>query len=439
MNVLVILEDALRPDHMGCYGYAKNTTPNCDRLVREGVRFDNAIAVSTHTVPSIVSMLTGLSTVAAECMSAKDYEYWKHHDAWRGRRTPLHDLADAGFLIDGELVARWDPLGFTRDCNDFDEYVARYHDKQWFYYAEPYPTHLPYDPPREYYDEFVDRDFSPDAGTRERMEIVRTRMICHPPDVRSALEIGQGDTIGEAAGAHTRSTAVVELQPQDAPGIRALYDGEVRVFDDLVGRWIARLEQFDLLDETLVVVISDHGEELLERGHVGHTSNNLKGTLYDECLKVPLIMRYPKRIPAGTVVTRQVSHIDLMPTIFDLLGLTLDVPVEGMSAMPLLRGETTEFRPEAYAETMPQGWQAIEGDERRIWCVRTLDWKLILNMDPPKGTRRYELYDLRDDPGERSNVFDERAADVADLKAKLDAHVSTRSLWTRHHDASPPV
>ena len=104
MNVFVILEDALRPDHMGCYGYAKNTTPHCDRLVREGVRFDNAIAVSTHTVPSIVSMLTGLSTVAAECMSAKDYEFWKHHDAWRGRRTPLHDLREPGRLRDPRRV-----------------------------------------------------------------------------------------------------------------------------------------------------------------------------------------------------------------------------------------------------------------------------------------------------------------------------------------------
>ncbi len=424
MNILVILEDAVRPAHMGCYGYPKNTTPNCDRLAREGVRFDNCIAVSTHTFPSVVSITTGQTTATHGLMSPTNYTAWMNEGIWEGHRTPLHLLEDNGFLVDGEQVTRWAPLGFPHDADDLEGYMEQNRDRQWFYFAEPYPTHLPYDPPQRYYDMFVDEDFEPSPETLERLEIVRTRMILHPPDVQSAMEAGREDPIGDGDDAHKRSTAIVEFQPEDAPGIRALYDGEMRVFDDLVGRWIAKLQELEQLDDTLIVIISDHGEELLERGHVGHTSCNLKGTLYDECLRVPLIMRYPKKLPAGKVVTQQISQIDMMPTIFDLLGLELSLPHDGASTLPLIRGETDRFREEAYAETMPAGWQALEGDKRRIWCVRTLGWKLIMNLDPVTDTRSYELYNLLDDPGEQNNVFDQEPAKAAELKNKLQAHMA---------------
>jgi arylsulfatase A-like enzyme len=321
---------------------------------------------------------------------------------------------------------RWAPLGFSRDYDDFLEYMEENRDRPWLYLAMPYPTHLPYDPPQEYYEMFVDPEFNPSSAALERLDIVRTRMILHPPDVISAMEAGRQDPIGEGDDAHKRSTAVVEFEPEDAPGIYALYDGELRVFDDLVGQWLAKLEELDLLDETLIVITSDHGEELLERGHVGHTSCNLKGTLYDECLRVPLIMRYPKKLPAGQVVSQQVSQIDLLPTIFDLLGLELSLAHDGSSTMPLVLGQTEQFREEAYAETMPAGWQALEGDERRIWCVRTAECKLILNWDRATDAKSYELYNLRDDPGERRNVFAEEPLKAAELNAKLEAHMARR-------------
>ncbi len=423
MNILVILEDAVRPAHMSCHGYPKPTTPNCDRLAREGVRFENCISVSTHTFPSVVSIITGQTTAIHGLMSPFHYNAWMNEGLWEGRRTPLHLLADNGFLIDGELVMRWQPLGFTRDAEDLELYMEHNRHAQWFFLAQPYPTHLPYNPPQEYYDLFVDEDFRPDLQTLQRLETVRTRMILHPPDVQSAMEAGREDPIGDGDEAHERSTAIVEFEPQDAPGIRALYDGELRVFDDMVGRWIARLEELDKLDDTLIVIISDHGEELLERGHVGHTSCNLKGTLYDECLKVPLIMRYPHKLPAGKVISHQVSQIDMMPTIFDIVGLDLAVPHDGASTLPLILGQADEFRPEVYAETMPAGWQAVAGDERRIFCIRTLEWKLILNTDPVAGTHSYELYDLINDPGERENIYEQEPALAAELKAKLETHI----------------
>jgi arylsulfatase A-like enzyme len=427
MNILFILDDALRARNLGCYGYPKPTSPNCDRLAAEGVRFETCIAVSAHTFPPIVSLLTGLTPFSHGMMAPRDYTRWLHQGAWRDRRLPLHVLADAGWLVDGELVRRWAPLGFTRDWNDLESYLDAQRDRRWFYLAEPYPTHLPYNPPQAYYEQFLDPDFRPDEAMRRRLDIVRSRMILHPPDVTAAMEVTREDAIGEGDAAHKRSSAIVEFEPQDAPGVRALYDGEVRVFADQVGGWLAKLEALGILDETLVIVTADHGEELLERGHVGHTSCNLKGTLYDESVHVPLILRYPKRLPAGRVVRQQVSQIDLMPTLFELLGLELPLPSDGSSLLPLIEGRAQSFRPEAFAETPPAGWQALSGDERRLRCLRTAEWKLIVHHDPTAGTERSELYHLTEDPGERRSLADREVTVAARLRAALDAQLRRRA------------
>jgi len=315
---------------------------------------------------------------------------------------------------------RWSPLGFTRDRNDLVAYVQENRDRKWFYFASPYPTHMPYNPPQEYYDMFVDKDFRPTSETLERMEMARTKMICRPPGVKSAMEVGQPDAIGEPDEAHKRSVAEVVFQPADAPGIRALYDGEVRIFDDWVGKHIAKLEELGLLDDTLVILLADHGEELLERGHAGHTSCNLMGTLYEECLRVPLIMRYPKKLPSGRAVESLVSLSDVTPTAFDILGLGLSLPVDGKSLMPLIRGEADSIRDHAYADVPPAGWQRLLSDHRRIRCVRTPEWKLILNIDLASGDKRYELYNLRDDPGEKQDVFEQYPEKARELVAVMD-------------------
>lgn len=419
MNVLIILEDALRPDHMSCNGYPKNTTPNCDRLAREGVVFERCISVSAHTFPPIVSMLTGLTTFTHGLMTSKDYTRWKQEGLWKGVRTPLQALAESGCLVDGELVMRWSPLGFTRDRNDFLAYAEENRNRSWFYYAEPYPTHLPYNPPQEYYDEFVDAGFRPSRETLARLEVVKSKMILHPPGVQSAMEAGESDSIGKGDAAHERSYATVEFSPDDAPGVRALYDGEVRVFDDLVGKYVRKLEELRLLDDTLIVIIADHGEELLERGHVGHTSCNLKGTLYDECIRVPLIMRYPKKLPQGRRVPNQISQIDLMPTLLELMGVESPMRADGASLIPLIQGRRSAFRPEAYADVPPAGWQALAGDERRIRCIRTEEWKFIEQVDPATSSRREELFNLKSDPSERVNLAALEPGKTQSLRANL--------------------
>ncbi len=428
MNIFMILEDALRPDRLGCYGYPKDTSPNLDRLAREGVRFETCIATASHTFPPIVSILMGQTTAAHGLVNAERYARWGASPAWKDRSTPLTLLEKAGWRVDGELVLRWKPLGFRRDTNgrDIEVYFGEHRREPWFFLAEPYPTHLPYDPPERYYRLFLPSGYVPGEQTLRRMEVVRSRLIVHPSGVLSRLEAGGQDPLpdSQADAAHKRTAGTADFVPElDRPALDALYDGEVRVFDDLVGRWVRRLEELELLEDTLIVILADHGEELLERGHVGHCSCNLKGTLYDECVRIPLIMRLPGRLPAGRVVRRQVSQIDVMPTLLELAGLAIPDFVEGSSLLPLIRGQAERFREETFAETTPAGWQSLPGDDREIWCRRTERWKLILNTDTAGRTRRFELYDLAADPGETRDLYASSHPAVGHLAATLQAYI----------------
>ncbi len=123
------------------------------------------------------------------------------------------------------------------------------------------------------------------------------------------------------------------------------------------------------------------------------------------------------------MIRHQISQIDIMPTIFDLLCLEMPPDTDGSTLLQLINSNAGWFREESYAESIPAGWQALQGDQRRIWCVRTNDWKLILRSDVAGNQRCYELFDLRSDPGETCNLFERQATKAAELKEKLEAHI----------------
>jgi arylsulfatase A-like enzyme len=404
VNIFMILEDALRPDHLGCYGYKKNTSPNIDRIAREGVLFKNCIAVASHTLPPIVSILTGQTTASHGLVNAQAYAGWAASPYWQNRQTPLTILESMGYLIDGELVRRWAPLGFSRDTasDRIEAYLEKHRADRWFFLAEPYPTHLPYNPPEDYFHTHLDPGYDLSTATQQRIEVVRKHLLVHPSGVISKVEAGEAEPLPDDVtdSAHKRTVGIVDFDVQeDRPAVTALYDGEVRVFDDLVGRWIARLEELELLDDTLVVIVADHGEELLERGHVGHCSCNLKGTLYDEAIKVPLILRCPKVLPAGRVIESQISQIDIMPTIFDLLGIERPEFMEGCSTHALIEARSDSFREESFA------------------------WKLILNTTRSGSYLRFELYNLKRDPKELQDLYRIDHSAVGRLRPKLEGFI----------------
>jgi arylsulfatase A-like enzyme len=429
MNVLFILDDALRPDHLGCYGYAKQTSPNIDRIAAEGLRFENVIASASHTLPPVISILTGLSSATHGVVCQKSFPKWLNNKY--PAKSPIHLMEENGILVDGELVRRWHPLGFKRDTKgeDMEQYFADHRHDRWFFFAEPYPTHLPYNPPEENYKMFLDPGLTADEETANKLAIVKSRLIVHPSGKISKLQAGEQDALpdDDSDESHKRTFGIVDLTEKEKPFVLALYDGEVKVFDDMVGRWVKKLDELGILDETLIIITCDHGEELMERGHVGHCSCNLSGTLYDESIKVPLIMRLPEKLPAGRVIREQITQMDIMPTIFELLNLKLTIPHEGKSLMPLIAGQESNVRPYAFSETMPAGWQALNSDEREMWSVRTNEYKLIIKTTFFSDKFEYEFYDLTQDPGEVNNCYDANSSVCRHLSAKLIEYIN----WAR--------
>jgi arylsulfatase A-like enzyme len=433
MNILFIMTDALRPDRLGCYGYRKNTSPHIDQLAAEGVKFENFIATASHTLPPVVSYLTGCDTATHGIVNQESFAVWQESGYYRKPKTPLTLMKRSGYEVDGELVMRWGPLGFCKDTPtaEIENYFRDNAACNWFFFAEPYSTHLPYNPPEDYYQMFLGNGIV-SKETDERMKIVKSRLIVHPSGCMSKLQAGEKDALpdDETDASHKRTFGIVDLMSEDKAAVDALYDGEVKVFDNLVGRYVNTLEELGILDKTLIIIASDHGEELLERGHVGHCSCNLNGTLYDESIKVPLIIRCPALLPKGRVIKQQASQIDLMPTLFDLLGLKMPGPCDGRSLLPLIRRTTEVFRKDAYCEATPAGWQALSGDQRNMWALRTNEYKLILKTDHNFSFKNYELYDLRNDPGEKSNIFNVGDRDQQTLCSMLHQYIK-RALLNR--------
>lgn len=390
ISVLLITVDSFRPDHLSAYGYPKPTSPTLERLARRGVLFRQAINQTAWTSPSLVSILTSL--------------YPSTHGV-HGRTqsvdpsvvTPLERLKDAGYAVPAlcYLIAlpEFENLGFepTQE-KDLERWLAQNGAKPFVAWVHLEGPHLPLNPPPPY-----DRMFAP--GGRPLPEEVLARL----KPFREKPVIPKGD---------------VAVDPADRWAVVALYDGKVRRTDEEIARILGMLDRLGLADTTLVIVSADHGEELLDHGFIGHASTSLAGTLFDELIRVPLIMAYPPLLPPGRVITTQVEGIDIFPTVLDLLGIAPPSVMQGRSLLPLIRNARKPFPQRAFSETTTCGRSCPEGQaEGRLAALRTPAWKLV-RIEDARG-ERFELYRLASDPRERIDVASKYPRTFARLRAEL--------------------
>jgi arylsulfatase A-like enzyme len=427
LNLLLVTVDTFRPDHSGVYGYHRDTTPTLDEFAADAAVFPNAFAVSAWTFPGVVSILTGV------------YPPTHGYDA-RGRTineeaVPLQaHMRDAGYRVPAisyvsgipgiaalqvESSPEWPPrelrgrrgwrilywLG-TDEAREEQPFFA------WYHYRA---VHLPYKP------------LAPNDTLYGDAPVT--------PGIQQVLD---------------HSVIPAELQnfmPEERSSIIDLYDGELRDFDDFWANLIATLEDNGLLDRTLIVVTADHGEELFEHGLLGHASTTTHATLYDEVLRIPLIVRMPgENLEAPTC---QVSQVDVMPTVLGLLGLSIPAGTEGRDLSRALRGEAECREGPVFAESILGGFQA-RGESARtfVWAVRTPEWKLI-RRENLAGEQAHELYALSSDPGELNDLYSETAGlqageqDAADrLGLLLDEYFSNYDgpdYWHRPVEVAPPA
>ncbi|MFP3939454.1 MAG: sulfatase [Thermoanaerobaculia bacterium] len=394
-NVILISIDTLRPDHLGCYGYEGPTSPNLDELCRESVVFEQAISHAPSTLSSHASMLSSLLphqhaasisdrrplpedvTTAPEVLQDLGYRTASFND---GAQVDARWGLDQGFDVyrsSAEHEDRFDPI-VTRAIDWLDDPGAS--EAPFFLLLHTYEVHHPYTPSPE---DLETIGASPYDGW-----------------LGDAVEVEELQQINEQA----RS-----LAEEDLDFIVAAYDAEIRSVDRALGRLLAGLRDRGLLESTLLVFTSDHGEEFNEHGQVGWHSHSL----YDELLKVPLVVRFPDQKWAGERVRRQVRLIDLAPTVLGSLGLKPPGPWRGVDLLQILRGE--EVQP-LVAVSKRDGGES--------YSLRTGRWKYYDGR----------LFDLHEDPGERLEVSASNWDRVEAFKGQL-----YRAIRDGRREAVDPV
>lgn len=393
-NVILISLDTVRQDRLTYAGHREKTSPTIDRLAREGTSFSNASASSPWTLPSHVSMLSGLYPHRHR-VQLKEHGIPDDVETLATLLSPV-PTATAGIVSSSVLAQK---RGFGRGFDSYD-YVSEFGynsnqkkyirnpgrfvtDKalQWlrqpkerpfFLFLHYYDAHSDYTPEKKYRDMFVDPYDGVANGSTSQLLKVRARKA--------------------------------SFNDKDATHLKQLYDAEIRQVDDQLARIVSYLEETGLSKSTLVIVTSDHGEEFLEHGSVLHGR-----TYYEEVIRIPLILRGPG-IPAGKTIDTPVNLVDISPTVLTLLGQPVPKQVQGMDLAQLW------LQPEAQHRTTV----LAEGDwmnELPAMYKMVRDHRFKLIYDWRKHTT--QLYDLQADPLELQEISEKNPEVVKVLLGEM--------------------
>jgi len=410
-NILLITIDSLRFDHLGCYGYGKDTSPNIDALVTKGTLFTEAISNGGNTPFSFPAMLAsalppldvnecevimqrhaslaellhraGYRTAAfhSNPFLSRFYGYDKGFDVFQDnlgalslknmrqwlmvhifskppRKALFNLLAKLDKYLESFAFAiRGRPIVSAQQISRQAISWLKSHDDPFFLWLHYMDVHNPYVPPQRYV-----RQFHGQHINRYTMNRLWQKMLARPP----------------------------QLLPYEVETLKNLYDAEIKYVDDAIG-WLLD-KSGSRLEDTIIIVTADHGEEFGEHGKFSHQ------TLYNGVIHVPLIITGPG-VEAGGIVREQVSLIDLAPTIAELVGLKKVSTFCGESLLPLMMQEKRAAKGAVSIWSDPQPPQ-------RLFAYRTSGWKYISTRSAttPEVVLAEEVYNLRDDPGESVNL-----------------------------------
>ena len=415
-NVVLISIDTLRADRLPHYGYSRPTAPKLLAWAnRRAVTFRRAVAASPWTIPSHVSMFSGLDAL--------------RHGVNDPVPVPLRlELMAELFREAGYGTLAITGGGFMRPQRGFAQGFDRY--RYWPDSKSEQELDAGIDRALEWVDEFQDRPFLLFFHTFEvhypfrRREPYFTRLAGEQAALSPEVHIGLNNVppVAEEGFRLSRQffwkkeKTAIERSPVAAAEIEEIsgrYDSGIAYTDERLGRLLARLEERGLDRRTVIVVTSDHGEALGEKGFAGHAY------LYDWNLLVPLLIAVPGD-GGGRVVEDQVRSVDLLPTLTDLAGLETPRGLDGASLVPLLEGREAAHPRAAwsYAAFSNRGL-ALRFDNRLKYLYNNTAWA------PLQG--REELYDLRQDPGEEQDLVD-AGRDTSALRRQARSHLEDAAV-----------
>jgi arylsulfatase A-like enzyme len=419
MNLILITIDALRADHLGCLGYPRKTTPNLDYLAGEGVLFTQAISTSQMTPGSFPSLFTSTfpfmnggwfdiskrGITLAQVLKQHGYHTGAFvSNPWLSSYYGYHNGFDVleYSIPESRMEVLYKPL--SRLCGRSvkpppapahelnKKAITWLHDNRgnfflWLHYMD---VHGPY-------------GLIPTIISLSRR---LPRMMVHQASGHSTHRARQSNNL-------------LTLLIDNINRRIDLYDAQLRYVDKMLSSLLHTLTELDILRNTFIVVTADHGQEFMEHGRCGHAFG-----LYDELIHVPLIIIGPG-LPSQ-VISRQVSLLDLAPTILDIVGIEKPKTFLGDSLLGLMRGtEIKGGKLGAISETdVPPGrsrlWESQKrmNANRRVISFRTSKWKYIYT----EGGQD-ELYCLETDPGERENLIDAELEIATELRANIAAHI----------------
>ncbi len=427
-NIILLVIDTLRSDHMSLYGYEKDTTPILKERSLKGVVFNNAYAASSWTFPSMVALSTSrypdmnhideLIDVCSdslimlpEILKQIGYQtsffttnpllsikqnYAQGIDDWRliHKRTykqllflsfilsfdsfPLNETAYKYDLFDSEHA-----YGNARRLNSrVLPWLELNQDKVFFLQLHYMDPHLPYNSPKKEYSE--GHFFS----SKEFRSLTKTM----------------------------KSLDTLLVKPETLEKITARYDDEILFFDENLDDFFRKMEELKLWENTLLIITSDHGDEFQEHGLFGHSHS-----MFNELIHIPLIIFFPEGKFSGKVIDKVVGQIDVLPTILDYLNIEGNYQFEGLSLIDLISGESgqiNEFNRFLFGSAVPLGNKWGLERTRAIWNNR---YKYVRRYMTGDSGRIYQsLFDMKIDPGEQNNIISSRTWITDEMTDRMD-------------------
>jgi arylsulfatase A-like enzyme len=404
---------------LGCYGYGHPTTPHLDRLAASGIRFTQAITGGSWTQAAFPVLLTSsYASMYGGCLGPLAKE----------RPSPIEALAEQGYTTGGFSTSPLlsETYGYDRGFRHFLDLVPTEADP--LLRRVKGGQRLLGSPVTHYLSGIIGKRMRPARLYKTATEVTdsvggwlenvkgpffvwahymdihwpyhREEMLLHPKDIAQAWR-----DLAHLHDVNWHGDSVTDIQR--ARYIR-LYEQALQYTDAQIGRLLSYLDKAGHASNTIVIITSDHGEEFLEHGRWGHWENNL----YDEILKVPLIIHLPGN-SGEHVVARQVRSLDILPTVLDLCDCSLPASVEGNSLASLWTQSDAEYEAEeAISEMWRDGWHIV--------AIRNENLKYIWDNRRPDQP---ELFDLQSDPTEQYNLSERYPEQVKQFQMRVDEHL----------------
>jgi arylsulfatase A-like enzyme len=398
-NVLIIGFDALQANHVGHLGYYRDTTPTLDKLAAEGVSFSQNFSAASWTVPSFMSYFTSLypseHRVTNKFVTFTDEEqkFANLSELSPEVKTIAEAFKEHGYITGGftgdagvhskfgygkgfDVYTDEEAFGSMLRSSEYAlEWLDNNRGKKFFMFLHGYDAHGQFSELAENYE--------PRFGLSGKFEFTPQRQR----DLREeGLSLGQ-----------------LFMEKEEVDDWNSWYDSKIRDADERISNFLQKLDSRGLLDNLLIVVIADHGTEIYEHRRFDHGYS-----LYNELIRVPMIIKWPQQ-KIGEVVSSRVRSVDLVPTLFEILGMQKDSvwenQIEGSSLLPLLVGDEIGER-QVFSETDYRDYT-----HKRSY-IDTDGWKLIYTLE----TGEAELYDINADFDEKRNVAQQNPEKVAELK-----------------------